>query len=53
MTSQQFIELLPAIKLLTDGLIFIGGISHVIVTSQFSDLMYKDIENMDLCRESE
>ena len=33
MTGQQFIDLLPAIELLTDGLIFIGSTSHVILTS--------------------
>ena len=32
LTGQQFIDLLPAIEqLLTDGLIFIGSISHVIL----------------------
>ena len=30
LTGQQFINLLPAIELLTDGLIFIGSISHMI-----------------------
>ena len=30
LTGQQFIDLLPAIELLTDGLIFIGSLSHVI-----------------------
>ena len=34
LTGQQFIDLLPAIELLTDDLIFIGLISHVILTSQ-------------------
>ena len=34
LTSQQFIDLLPAIQLLTDGLIFICLISHVKLTSQ-------------------
>ena len=33
LTGQQFIDLLSAIKLLTDGLIFIGSTSHVILTS--------------------
>ena len=33
LTGQQFIDLLPAIELLTDGLIFIGSTSHVILTS--------------------
>ena len=32
--GQQFIDLLPAIELLTDGLIFICSISHMILTSQ-------------------
>ena len=31
LTGQQFIDPLPAIELLTDGLIFIGSISHVIL----------------------
>ena len=34
LTSQQFIKLLPTIKLLTNGLIFIGPISHVILMSK-------------------
>ena len=34
LTGQQFIDLLPAIDLLTDGLIFISSLSHVILTSQ-------------------
>ena len=34
LTSQQFIDLLPAIELLTDCFIFIGSISHMILTSQ-------------------
>ena len=34
LTGQQFVNLLPAIELLTDGLIFISSIFHVIVTSQ-------------------
>ena len=34
LTSQKFINLLPAIELLTDGLIFIGSLSYVILTSQ-------------------
>ena len=33
-TDQQFIDLLPAIQLLTDSLIFIGSINHVKLTSQ-------------------
>ena len=33
LTGQLFIDLLPAIELLTDGLIFIGSTSHVILTS--------------------
>ena len=32
LTGQQFIDLLPAIELVADGLIFIGSISHVILT---------------------
>ena len=32
LTGQQFIDLLPAIELLTDGIIFIGSIRHVILT---------------------
>ena len=35
LTSKQFIDLLPTIELLTDGLIFIGSISNVILTSQW------------------
>lgn len=34
----QFIDLLPAIELLTDGLIFIGSICNVILTSQCQDV---------------
>ena len=34
LTGQQFIELLPAIERFTDGLIFIGSMSHVILTSE-------------------
>ena len=33
LTGQQFVDLLPAIELLTDYLIFIGLTSHVILTS--------------------
>ena len=32
--GQQFIDLLPATELLTGDLIFIGQISHVLLTSQ-------------------
>ena len=32
LTDQQSIDLLPAIELLTDGLIFSGSIGHVILT---------------------
>ena len=39
LTSQQFIHLLPAIELLTDGLIFIGSLSHVILTSQCQNVV--------------
>ena len=39
LTGQQFIDLLPAIELLTDGLIFIGSLSHVISTSQYQNLV--------------
>ena len=53
LTGQQFIDLLPAIEPLTDGLIFIGSISHMIywrhnveVSSIFSDLTDEDIENI-------
>ena len=35
LTGQQVIDLLTDIKLLTVGLIFIGSISHVILTSQY------------------
>ena len=34
LTGQQFIDLLPAIELLTDDLNFIGSLSHVILTSK-------------------
>ena len=34
LTGQQFIDLLPAIELLTNGLIFIGSLSQLILTSQ-------------------
>ena len=34
LTGQQFIELLPAIELLTDDFIFIGSMSHVMLTSE-------------------
>ena len=47
LTGKQFIDLLPAIELLTDGLISIGLISHVKLTSsRFSDLTDKDSENI-------
>ena len=39
LTGQQFIDLLPAIDLLTDGLIFIGSLSHVIFMSQCQNLI--------------
>ena len=39
LTGQLFIDLLPAIELLTDGLIFIGSISHMIMTSQRQDVV--------------
>ena len=39
LTGQQFIDLLPAIELLTDGLIFIGSLSHVILTSQCQNVV--------------
>ena len=39
LTGQQFIDLLPAVELLTDGLIFIGSISHAILTSQCKDVV--------------
>ena len=38
LTGQQFIDLLPAIELLTDGLIFIGSLSHLTLTSQCQNL---------------
>ena len=34
LTGQQLIDLLPTIELLTDSLIFIGSVSHMIMTSQ-------------------
>ena len=34
LTGQQFIDLLPSVELLTDGLIFNGSIRHVLMTSQ-------------------
>ena len=40
LTSQQFIDLLPAIELLTHGLIFMGSISHVILMSQCWGFVY-------------
>ena len=39
LTGQQFINLLPAIELLTDDLIFIGSLSHVILTSQCQNVV--------------
>ena len=39
LTGQQFIDLLPAIELLTDGLIFIGSLSHLILTSQCQNVV--------------
>ena len=39
LTGQQFIDLCPAIELLTDGLIFIGSIRNVILTSQRQDVV--------------
>ena len=39
LTGQQFIDQLPAIELLTDGLIFIGSRSHVILTSQCQNVV--------------
>ena len=39
LTGQQFIDLCLAIELLTDGLIFIGLISNVILTSQRQDVV--------------
>ena len=39
LTDQQFIDLLHAIELLTDGLIFIGSLSHVILTSQCQNVV--------------
>ena len=39
LTGQQFIDLLPAIELLTDGLNFIGSLSHVILTSQCQNVV--------------
>ena len=38
LNSQRFIDLLPTIELLIDGLIFIGSISHLILTSQCQDV---------------
>ena len=58
LTGQQFIDLLPAIELLTDGLIFIGSTSHVILTSavftskaemassRFADMSDEDMEKL-------
>ena len=37
-TGQPFIELLPAIELLTDSFIFMGSKGHVMMSSRFSDL---------------
>ena len=39
LTGQQFIGLLPAIELLTDGVIFIGSLNHVILTSQCQNVV--------------
>ena len=39
LTGKQIIDLLPAIEMLTDCLIFIGSISHVILTSQCLDVI--------------
>ena len=40
LTGQQFIDLLlPAIELLTDSLILIGSLSHVILTSQCQNVI--------------
>ena len=39
LTGQQFIDLLPAIELLTDGPILIGSLSHVILTSQCQNVV--------------
>ena len=39
LTGQQFIDILPAIELLIDGLIFIGSPSHVIFTSQCQNVV--------------
>ena len=52
LTGQQFIDLLLAIELSTDGLIFIGSVSHVIWTPlcrgivQILGLTDEDIENI-------
>ena len=39
LNGQQFIDLLPTIELLTDCLIFIGSLNHVILTSQFQNVV--------------
>ena len=39
LTGQHFIDLLPAIELLTDGLIFIGSLSHMILTSHCQNVV--------------
>ena len=39
LTGQQFIDLLPTIELLTDCLIFIGSLNHVILTSQCQNVV--------------
>ena len=39
LTGQQIINLLPAIEMLSDCLIFIGSISHVILASQCLDVV--------------
>ena len=39
LTGQQFIDLLPTVELLTDGLIFIGSLSHLILMSQCQNVV--------------
>ena len=49
LTGQQFIDLLPAIKLLTDGPIFIGSISNGILTSQCRvDVLIRGLDGLNL-----
>ena len=49
LTGQQFIDLLPAIELLTDGLIFIGSTSHMMgemASSRFANMSDEDMEKL-------